>query len=123
MNEKYELLISAILDKIESELSRCYWNKYQKEMLSPFKNTGEIYSNNTFTVRAFYWGEDEEYANLPNFEYEGLEVRWYKHSGRGLTWRYKGGVQAAIPADFLATMLKKCFDAIQKDFSLDNNEI
>lgn len=30
---------------------------------------------------------------------------------------------AAIPADFLADMLDKCFKAIQADFPLDNDEV
>ena len=123
MNEKYEKLISAVLNKIRDELERCYWNLHQTPMISPFENTGSEYSNDTFTVRAYCWDDDNEDANLPNFEYKDFECRWYKHSNRGLTWRYKGGVQVAVPADFLADMLDKCFAAIQKDFSLDNDEI
>lgn len=123
MNYKYELLLSAVLEKIRDELSRCYWNKNQKQMQSPFENTGTIYSNDVFTVRAYYWGDDEEYMHLPNFEYNGLKCYWYKYATRGLTWRYKGGRNAAIPADFLGEMLEKCFDAIQKDFPLDNDEM
>ena len=123
MNEKYEKLISAVLNEIRDELGRCYWNANQTPIVSPFEDTGVIYSNDTFTVRAYCWNEDDECVNLPNFEYDGLEVRWYKHSNRGLTWRYKGGIQAAIPADFLADMLDKCFDAIRKDFPLDNDEV
>ena len=123
MNEKYELLLSAVLIAIKDELERCYWNANQKPMESPFDNTGAEYTNNVFTVRAYYWGDDEELVNLPNFEYDGLECYWYKYATRGLTWRYKGGRMAAIPADFLADMLDKCFKAIQADFPLDNDEV
>ena len=123
MNEKYELLLSAVLIAIKDELERCYWNANQKPMESPFDNTGAEYTNNVFTVRAYYWGDDEELVNLPNFEYDGLECYWYKYATRGLTWRYTGGRMAAIPADFLADMLDKCFKAIQADFPLDNDEV
>ena len=123
MNEKYELLLDAVLQKIRNELDRCYFNKYQQEMKSPFDNTAETYENDTFKVRAYYWGDDEELVNLPNFEYDGLECYWYKYATRGLTWRYKGGRMAAIPADFLADMLDKCFKAIQADFPLDSDEV
>lgn len=123
MNEKYELLLSAVLIAIKDELERCYWNANQKSIESPFDNTGAEYTNDVFTVRAYYWGDDEELVNLPNFEYDGLECYWYKYATRGLTWRYKGGRMAAIPADFLANMLDKCFKAIQADFPLDNDEL
>ena len=123
MNEKYELLLSAVLIAIKDELERRYWNVNQKLMESPFDNTGAEYTNNVFTVRAYYWGDDDELVNLPNFEYDGLECYWYKYATRGLTWRYKGGRMAAIPADFLADMLDKCFKAIKADFPLDNDEL
>ena len=123
MNEKYELLLSAVLIAIKDELERYYWNANQKLMESPFDNTGAEYTNNVFTVRAYYWGDDDELVNLPNFEYDGLECYWYKYATRGLTWRYKGGRMAAIPADFLADMLDKCFKAIKADFPLDNDEL
>lgn len=48
MNEKYELLLDAVLQKIRNELDRCYFNKYQQEMKSPFDNTAETYKNDTF---------------------------------------------------------------------------
>lgn len=34
-----EQLIIAVLDRIKSELDRCYWNKNQRNISSPFKNT------------------------------------------------------------------------------------
>ena len=42
------------------------------------------YENDTFIVRAYYWGEDEDKAALPNFVYKptGLEIRWYKYPMR-----------------------------------------
>lgn len=38
------------------------------------------YDNGVFTVRPYYWGEDDEMASLPNFEFKsnGFELSWYK---------------------------------------------
>lgn len=42
------------------------------------------WENDTFIVRAYYWGEDEAKAELPNFVYKptGLEINWYKYPMR-----------------------------------------
>jgi hypothetical protein len=67
---------------VRSELDRLYWNKYQKEMDSPFDNVGaDDFETEYLTIRTYNW-----YGNhLPNFDTDQLKVFWYKHSGRGLT--------------------------------------
>ena len=42
------------------------------------------YENDTFLIRPYYWGEDEEIAALSNFVYKptGLEISWYKYPMR-----------------------------------------
>ena len=42
------------------------------------------FENDTFILRAYYWGEDDALAKLPNFVYKptGLEIRWYKYPMR-----------------------------------------
>lgn len=47
-------------------------------------NAAYEYENDTFIVRAYYWGEDEDIAALPNFVYKptGLEISWYKYQMR-----------------------------------------
>ena len=42
------------------------------------------YENDTFVIRAYYWGDDEAKAELPNFVYKptGLEICWYKYPMR-----------------------------------------
>ena len=42
------------------------------------------YDNGTFVIRPYYWGEDEEIAALPNFEFKptGLQIKWYKYPMR-----------------------------------------
>ena len=76
----YEQMLHAILNYIDSKLGVYYWNKNQKEISSPFLNTGESYSNMYMTIRAYNWDENE----LPNFDTDKLKITWYKHSQRGL---------------------------------------
>lgn len=43
-----------------------------------------VFENDVFSIRAYYWGEDEDIAALPNFVYKptGLEISWYKYPMR-----------------------------------------
>lgn len=45
---------------------------------------GNGVDNDVFTIRPYYWGEDEDIAALPNFVYKptGLEISWYKYPMR-----------------------------------------
>ena len=109
VEERHIPLIRSILNEIRRELDRLCWNKYQKEMDSPFDNTGSEYKNSTFIVRAYDWG----YNNyLPNFEYPGINVYWYKHSRRGLT----AYTDDDLTLDYLTNMLNDCIASLRKDF-------
>ena len=81
--------VTAAIDLIESELTRCYENKHQTPYASPFKSSPlsdpQTYSNGYITIRPYYWGSDDDMARLPNLECEELQVSWYKHSHRGST--------------------------------------
>lgn len=48
---------------------------------SLFKNEMLYFENDTFTVMRYYWGEDEEISELPNFIYKplGFKLNWYKY--------------------------------------------
>lgn len=110
-----EELIKAILDRIKMELDRCYWNKNQKEMNSPFENTGEFYSNDFFTVRAYSWNEEDN--QKPNFESGLLTCWWYKHSHRGLEYRLNWDTTLAKDhLEQLALFLHECLNSIKRDF-------
>ena len=111
--EKYIPAIEASLDLIRKEMDRLYWNKYQKEMVSPFDNTGEKYINDTFVVRAYDWGEDGN--SYPNFQYKRLDVFWYKYSCRGLEAWFSGDF-SEFTIDFLVDMLNDCLLSLRKDF-------
>lgn len=116
-----ELLIESVLLKIEEELGRQYWNKNQQEMMSPFQNNGAAYANDTFSVCSYYWGDDEELINAPNFVYKNFKCYWYKHVRRGLYWYYNDGKNVIPPSDFLEKMLEDCFDSLEKDFGRGGN--
>jgi len=49
---------------------------------SPTKNSGSKFSNSTFSMRAYYWGDDEKNELIPNFQCGDFMVRWYKNLGR-----------------------------------------
>ena len=115
--DKNALLLESCLMKIEAELARLYWNKNQRQIDSPFQNTGESYANGSFEVRAYEWGvpelDEEEPADTANFRYKDLRVSWYKSLGRGM--------RVEVPkenwsVEFLATMVEECVDAMRKDF-------
>lgn len=45
------------------------------------------FENDTFRIEPYYWGDDEEIAERPNFLYkpENIKIDWYKHPFRD-TW-------------------------------------
>ena len=49
-----------------------------------FRDSQREYENNTFILRPYYWGEDEEIQALPNFVYkpENITISWYKYPMR-----------------------------------------
>jgi hypothetical protein len=48
---------------------------------NPCCNTGAEFSNSVFTLRAYDWSENPD--KEVNFKFGDVEVRWYKHIGRG----------------------------------------
>lgn len=89
-------------------MERLYWNTYQKEMDSPFENTGTSYSNDVFKVKAYNWNDDSQ----PNFVYKGLEIYWYKHMLRGMVIKSKD----KLTFKFLSKMIRDCMNSMEKDF-------
>lgn len=107
--DNYTNLIVAVLSEIEYEMGRLYWNKNQKELVSPFQNTGESYENKTFQVHAYNWaGDDSE----PNFHWKGgISIFWYKHYRRGTQ------VKSTRPLtlDIVNDMLNDCINSMRND--------
>ena len=101
-------VITSILEHIEDELARAYWNKYQTDIDSPFRNTESSYRNDTFNVNAYQWDDNEQ----PNFQYKGFKVWWYKHLGRGMVFE----CDRIIDLEYLDKMLFDCEESIKMDF-------
>lgn len=102
-----KLLITAVLDFIEAEMKRLYYNKYQKEMKSPYMNTDEDYSNSVFSVHAYEWRENAK----PNFQYKDLKVWWNKYPHCGMVIE----IDQPLTAEYLAEMLEQCLGALARD--------
>lgn len=112
IDEKYLPIIKACMNEINCEICRLFWNENQMEYDTPFENTGNKYDNDTFSVRAYYWGDDDSLIRLPNFKYKDLEVRWYKHYRRCLIAQK----DSDISLDFLADMVNDCILSLRRDF-------
>ena len=53
--------------------------------LNPFRTVDDLgFENDTFIIRPYYWGDDEEKMDLPNFVYKpkGIVISWYKYPFR-----------------------------------------
>ena len=120
LDEQDTQLVVAVLKEIERELLRCFWNKHQKEMDSPFQNTGNSYiTADCFSVYAYDWSERNElnfiYSDIYHFS-GSMYISWYKHLGRGDYVRVQDGWKISD----LSVMLDNCIKAIRKDFGEDD---
>lgn len=77
----------ALVEGLLAEIDRVYWNKNQKEW-----NRCADPSLDGIEFNPYYWGdiestdpEDVAEREKPNlkFSFSPLEIRWYKHPGRG----------------------------------------
>lgn len=110
LGDEHEYAIRAVLNMIRSEMDRMYWNANQKEMVSPFDNTGaEEFKADVFTVRSYNWDENI----LPNFETDDVKIWWYKHSNRGVYAKIKNGAHAE---DVLFNILYNSIKSLQRYF-------
>lgn len=108
----FSQVVESVLHTIDSELRRCYWNKNQKEMNSPFDNTGASFKTETFEVEAYNWGEPEHWWN---FKYKNFEAGWYKHLSRGFEYKMADG--SPVTLEFLENMVTDCCKSINKYFA------
>jgi hypothetical protein len=88
----------ACVTLILYEIERVFWNTRQKQW-DRFDDPGI----EGIEYHSYYWGDDEEEAAKPNLAGFGLEVRWYKHPGRGMTTNIE--IEANGWSDWLDAML------------------
>lgn len=76
---------------------------------NPTENNSSQYSNNVFSIKAFYWGEEQIQTKEPNFKYEDLEIRWYKYLPRSLE------VNRVVSESEWLSIVTKCLDSLKEN--------
>lgn len=97
--------VDALITSLRSEIARVYWNVNQRAFYgagasdiggmrdwgAPAESAPPLGIPGIEWWPYYNWGgspEDDDWdqdaANRPNFSFEGVEVRWYKHFGRSL---------------------------------------
>ena len=114
---EYDMLATAVIRKIRSEMDRLYYAKNGMTMKSPFDNTGATYKNNMFSVSAYNpeTQEKEDDMDHPNFSWGPVKIFWDKHSERGIRVYTRMGFDAA---ETYAIMLRKCVRSLEDDFAV-----
>jgi hypothetical protein len=75
-----------------------------------YSGYGKDFENDTFSMRRYWWGdEDAPEASLPNFHHKGsgLEIRWYKYIGRGMSSNKE------LAADEFVHVLADCMESLK----------
>lgn len=73
----------ALFFGVWKEIARVFWNVNQREFDSRGVDDPKIEG---FDVRPYWWGdEDAPEADLPNFAFGEVKIRWYKYPGRGMS--------------------------------------
>lgn len=99
--------IEAGLRYLASEIERVEWNLTQKEYEAPTANNGGQYKTDAFEMYAYYWGEDENLCNRPNFKCGEFEIRWYKYLGREMS------MNKDIDANDFFKIMDKCLKSVR----------
>ena len=99
--------IAAGLEHLANEIERVEWNIRQEQYCAPTGNNGQEYETPVFQMRAYYWGDAEAVMELPNFESDGLEIRWYKHLGRGMS------MNQDIDANTFFRVIDRCVKSVR----------
>ena len=76
----FQDLFAEFLGQIDSDGYGCYYGGTSGLK----RNERGGAENGTFAVNPYYWGEDDDEAEKPNFIFkpDGLEIRWYKYPMR-----------------------------------------
>lgn len=73
-------------------------------------NENGWFENEVFIVRPYYWGEDEDIAGLPNFEFkpDGTTMSWYKYPLRDAYCNKN------LSVDQFREMIRRCAESMKK---------
>ena len=96
--EKYdEIFVHEIMDKTDID----GYGIVPREM---WDDKARGYDCDLFSISPYYWGDDEDEAEKPNFVYKptGLEIQWYKYPFRDSYSNKK------ITPEELQIILKEC---------------
>lgn len=72
--------VEALLAHLLNEISRVFWNRYQKEW-----NERDNPCIEGIEFRSYYWGGDKKEAKKPNFKFKNIKIFWYKYPHRGIS--------------------------------------
>ena len=73
---------------------------------SPTKNSGSKFSNSTFSMRAYYWGDDEKNELIPNFQCGDFSITWYNYINGGTA------MNRAITWEEFSKIIQKCLSSL-----------
>jgi hypothetical protein len=115
-----EEIMEAFLAQLGYEIETKEWNERQEQFQAPIHNAGTCYKTDMFTMRSYYWGDEEKYINQYNFECPQYDVKcnWYKYYTRGL--------QLFLPEEknsyeHLCNMFIDCLNSIKSGYEIDRN--
>lgn len=80
LSRKWQNRFCIMLENIDCDMYGFY-NGYNHELAN---DRGGI-TTDKFIVRPYYWGDDEDQEDLPNFEYKDIKIWWYKYPLRSAT--------------------------------------
>ena len=92
---------------LADEIERVEWNLRQEQYEAPTANNGGHYQTDVFEMHAYYWGDDEDLSNRPNFKCGDFEVHWYKWLGRGMS------MNQDIDANRFFELIDKCLESVR----------
>ena len=80
------------------------------ESVKKYETDRGDFENDTFLVNPYYWGEDEDVMDEPNFVFKpsGLTIDWYKYPFRDSYSNMK------LTLDELKDILVKCKESVIK---------
>ena len=94
----------ALVRELLNQIGRVFWNVHQQQWDE--YDDPEIPG---LTYHHYWWGDEEApEAAQPNFAFDGVEIRWYKYPGRGMSCNKQ------LTAAEWCAWFQKCLGVIMK---------